>query len=155
MLSSLLTTTMAYKSTKLFNLEDRKRQTGQPTTEVDIFQWKSTLLEELRKNDTFTDHLKTGATWGLPKLTNRGFTGAQAAEKAKAVDALLTKIAAYSPRCFYEVSTKGQQASTMFGPLYVTGLVSRLQALSTWITSVLRKVGIARTTRHVRSSFTD
>ena len=38
-----------YKSSKLFNLEDRKRQTGKPTTEVDIFQWKSTLLEELRR----------------------------------------------------------------------------------------------------------
>ena len=42
-----------YKSTKAFNLEDKKRQLGKPITEVDIFQWKSALLEELRKNTHF------------------------------------------------------------------------------------------------------
>ena len=49
---------MAYKSSKLFNLEERKRQTGKATTEIDIFQWKSVLIEELRKNNDFADHLK-------------------------------------------------------------------------------------------------
>ena len=88
-----------YKSSKLFNLEDRKRQTGKPTTEVDIFQWKSTLLEELRKNDQFTNHLKPTSTWKSPKVENRGFTGTDAEKKSKQVDDLLTKVASYSPSC--------------------------------------------------------
>ena len=50
-----------YKSSQVFNLEDRKRNLGKPITEVDIFQWKSVLLEELRKNTKFNTILfKTG-----------------------------------------------------------------------------------------------
>ena len=90
---------MAYKSSKLFNIEDRKRQTGIATTEVDVFQWKSTLLEELRKNNDFTTHLALGATWGLAKEVHRGFKGDDAQAEAKSVEALLTKIASFAPRC--------------------------------------------------------
>ena len=90
---------MSYKSSKLFNIEDRKRQTGIATTEVDVFQWKSVLLEELRKNADFAPYLETGATWGIAKSPNRGFLGDTAADKAKAVDAMLTKIASVAPRC--------------------------------------------------------
>ena len=78
-----------YKSSKLFNLEDRKRQTGKATTEVDVFQWKSTLLEELRKNAEFTNHLKSTATWKPPKVANRGFGGAEPEKQSKQVDDLL------------------------------------------------------------------
>ena len=95
-----------YKSSKLFNLEDRKRQTGKPTTEVDIFQWKSTLLEELRKNDQFTDHLKPTSAWQSPKVENRGFTGTDAEKKSKQVDDLLTKVASYSPSCLVRAISK-------------------------------------------------
>ena len=98
--------TTSYKSSKLFNIEDRKRHTGKPTTEVDIFQWRSTLLEELRKNDQFADHLKTTATWKPPKTENRGFAGADAEKKAKQVDDLLTKIASYSPSCLVRAISK-------------------------------------------------
>ena len=96
----------SYKSSKLFNIEDRKRHTGKPTTEVDIFQWRSTLLEELRKNDQFTDHLKTTATWKPPKSDNRGFAGTDAEKKAKQVDDMLTKIASYSPSCLVRAISK-------------------------------------------------
>ena len=96
----------SYKSSKLFNIEDRKRHTGKPTTEVDIFQWRSTLLEELRKNDQFTDHLKNTATWKPPKHDNRGFVGADAEKKAKQVDDMLTKIASYSPSCLVRAISK-------------------------------------------------
>ena len=96
----------SYKSSKLFNLEERKRQTGRATTEIDIFQWKSTLIEELRKNVPFTEHLKTGATWSTPKVTNRGFEGENAAEKASAVESMLTKIASYAPSCLVRAINK-------------------------------------------------
>ena len=95
-----------YKSSKLFNLDDRKRQTGKAITEVDIFQWKSTLLEELRKNPQFTDHLKPTATWKPPKVAHRGFAGADAESKAKQVDDLLTKISSYSPSCLVRAISK-------------------------------------------------
>ena len=90
---------MAYKSSKLFNIEDRKRHTGVAITEVDVFQWKSTLLEELRKNKDFTEHIQFGATWGNSREPNRGFTDDDAEDKAKAVDSLLTKISSCAPQC--------------------------------------------------------
>ena len=95
-----------YKSSKLFNLDDRKRQTGKAITEVDVFQWKSTLLEELRKNAQFTDHLKPTATWKSPKVNHRGFDGADAEKVSKQVDDLLTKIASYSPSCLVRAISK-------------------------------------------------
>ena len=95
-----------YKSSKLFNLEDRKRQTGKATTEVDVFQWKSTLLEELRKNAEFTNHLKSTATWKPPKVANRGFGGAEPEKQSKQVDDLLTKIASYAPSCLVRAISK-------------------------------------------------
>ena len=96
----------SYKSTKLFNLEDRKRQTGKATTEVDIFQWKSTLLEELRKNDQFTEHLKSTSTWSPPKVTNRGFAGATPEASAKQVEDMLTKISSLAPSCLVRAIRK-------------------------------------------------
>ena len=95
-----------YKSSKLFNLDDRKRQTGRPITEVDVFQWKSTLLEELRKNAQFTNHLKSTSAWKSPKVTNRGFQGAEAEAHSKQVDDLLTKIASYAPSCLVRAISK-------------------------------------------------
>ena len=95
-----------YKSTKLFNLKERKRQTGKATTEVDIFQWKSTLLEELRKNDQFTDHLKSTSTWNTPKAVYRGFAGDTPEKKAKQVDDLLTKISSLAPSCLVRAISK-------------------------------------------------
>ena len=55
-----------YKSTKAFNLEDKKRHSGKPISEVDIFQWKSVLLEELRKNTHFNTLLIPTARWSGP-----------------------------------------------------------------------------------------
>ena len=96
----------AYKSSKLFSLEERKRQTGKATSEVDIFQWKSTLVEELRKNASFTDHLKSDATWKTPKVTNRGFAGGTAETKSKQVDDMLTKISSVAPSCLVRAISK-------------------------------------------------
>ena len=95
-----------YKSSKLFNLDDRRRQTGRSITEVDVFQWKSTLLEELRKNAQFTNHLKSTSAWKPPKVTNRGFEGADAEAQSKQVDDLLTKIASYAPSCLVRAISK-------------------------------------------------
>ena len=95
-----------YKSSKLFNLDDRKRQTGKAITEVDIFQWKSTLLEELRKNLQFTDHLQPTATWKPPKVAHHGFADADAESKSKQVNDLLTQISSCSPSCLARVFSK-------------------------------------------------
>ena len=45
------------KSVKLFNLEYRKNLTGS-ITEVDIYEWKNTLLDNLSKYSEFKDHGK-------------------------------------------------------------------------------------------------
>ena len=88
-----------YKSSKVFNLEDRKRNLGKPITEVDIFQWKSVLLEELRKNTKFNTILLPTTTWTSPKTVNRGFTGNDAQTTSKSVDDMLTKISSLAPSC--------------------------------------------------------
>ena len=88
-----------YKSTKAFNLEDKKRQSGKPITEVDIFQWKSVLLEELRKNTHFNTLLVPTATWSGPKTPNRGFTDEDAATSSRRLEDMLTKISSLAPSC--------------------------------------------------------
>ena len=64
--------TMSSKSVKLFNLEERKTTTGS-ITEVDIFQWKHTLIDNLRRDDDFKDHIKETARWGTDRGKDRGF----------------------------------------------------------------------------------
>ena len=88
-----------YKSSKVFNLEDRKRHNGKAITEVDIFQWKSVLLEELRKNTKFNNILVPTATWQSSRVTNRGFTGNDAQTSCKNVEDMLTKISSLAPSC--------------------------------------------------------
>ena len=60
------------KSVKLFNLEDRKN-TGSAITEVDIFQWKNSLLDNLKREVDFQEHCTETAKWDFEKVTNRGF----------------------------------------------------------------------------------
>ena len=84
------------KSVKLFNLEDRKNQTGS-ITEVDIYQWKNTLLDNLSKDSEFKDHCKDASRWDVEKVPNRGFTDTvqgdgSAEKKAGQVQSMLTKI---------------------------------------------------------------
>ena len=92
------------KSTvKLFNLEDRKNQTGNAITEVDIFQWKNTLLDNLKHEPDFRDHCTSTATWGFEKVKDRGFTDdtpgdGTAKKKAEQVQSMLTNIASYAPK---------------------------------------------------------
>ena len=49
---------MASKSVKLFNLEERKSTTGTAITEVDIFQWKNTLIDNLKRDTEFQDFVQ-------------------------------------------------------------------------------------------------
>ena len=63
------------KSVKLFNLEDRKNQTGS-VTEIDIYQWKNKLVGNLSKDPEFKDHCKDTSRWNVEKVPNRGFTDA-------------------------------------------------------------------------------
>ena len=37
------------KSVKPFNLENRKNSSGSAVTKVDIFQWKNTLIDNLKR----------------------------------------------------------------------------------------------------------
>ena len=60
------------KSVKLFNLEERKNTTG-AITEVDIYQWKNTLLDNLKREPDFADHCKDTSKWEHEKVENRGF----------------------------------------------------------------------------------
>ena len=50
---------MSSKSVKLFNLEERKTDTGL-ITDVDIYQWKNTLLDHLRREPEFKEHVLDG-----------------------------------------------------------------------------------------------
>ena len=98
------------KSVKLFNLEDRKSQNGS-ITEVDIFQWKNTLLDNLKREADFADHCREDSRWGVEKDENRGFVepdpaDGSAKKKADQVTSMLTKIASYSPRTIVREITR-------------------------------------------------
>ena len=90
------------KSVKLFNLEERKVQSGS-ITEVDIFQWKNTLLDNLKKETDFQHHCTDTSEWDFEKVPNRGFADAVANDgsgkkKCDQVTSMLTKIASYAPK---------------------------------------------------------
>ena len=98
------------KSVKLFNLEDRKTQTGS-ITEVDIFQWKNTLLDNLNRDQEFKEHCKDTSRWDIEKVPNRGFVEAAvgdgtAQKKSEQVQSMLTKIASYAPKTIVREITR-------------------------------------------------
>ena len=98
------------KSVKLFNLEERKSQNGS-ITEVDIYQWKNTLLDNLSKDSEFRDHCKDSSRWDVEKVPNRGFIDTvqgdgTAEKKAGQVQSMLTKIASYAPKTIVREITR-------------------------------------------------
>ena len=98
------------KSVKLFNLEDRKCSTG-TITEVDIFQWKNTLLDNLRRESDFTEFCKDTSRWEFEKIENRGFQDTEQGDglgrqKADRVHSMLTKIASYAPKSIVREITR-------------------------------------------------
>ena len=98
------------KSVKLFNLEERKYSTG-TITEVDIFQWKNTLLDNLRREPEFTDLCKDTSQWEFEKVENRGFQDTEQGDglgrkKADRVNSMLTKIASYAPKSIVREITR-------------------------------------------------
>ena len=98
------------KSVKLFNLEERKNTTG-AITEVDIYQWKNTLLDNLKREPDFADHCKDTSKWEHEKVENRGFedtSGGDGTGKMKAdqVNSMLTKIASYAPKSIVREITR-------------------------------------------------
>ena len=98
------------KSVKLFNLEDRKNTTGS-ITEVDIFQWKNTLLDNLRREPEFAEHCKENSKWEFEKTVNRGFEDevngdGRGKQKADQVTSMLTKIASYAPKSIVREITR-------------------------------------------------
>lgn len=103
---------MASKSVKLFNLEERiKSTTGTAITEVDIFQWKNTLIDNLKRDTEFQDFCTDTARWDFENVENRGFQDTtqgdgSAAAKASAVHSMLTKIASYAPKSIVREITR-------------------------------------------------
>ena len=99
------------KSVKLFNLEDRKNSSGTAITEVDIFQWKNTLIDNLKRENDFADLCTEEARWGFEKEQNRGFSDivqndGSGARKAARVHSMLTKIASYAPKSIVREITR-------------------------------------------------
>ena len=98
------------KSVKLFNLEDRKSTTG-TITEVDIFQWQKTLLDNLKRETDYADYCQQSSKWGTDKETDRGFEddeveGETSRQKCDKVDSMLIKIASYAPRAIVREITR-------------------------------------------------
>ena len=98
------------KSVKLFNLEDRKNQSG-PITEVDIFQWKNTLLDNLKNEADFREFCTDTAKWDFEKVQDRGFKDEEDGDglgrkRAEQVHAMLTKIASYAPKTIVREITR-------------------------------------------------
>ena len=98
------------KSVKLFILEDRKSQTGS-ITEVDIFQWKNSLLDNLKRENDSADHCTETSKWDVMKVVHRGFVepdpaDGSAQKKADQVNSMLTKIASYAPRTIVREITR-------------------------------------------------
>ena len=102
--------TTTSKSVKLFNLEDRKNSAGF-VTEIDIFQWKNTLLDNLKRESDYVEHCTETSTWGKENIKDRGFTDEEEGDgtarvRADQVTSMLTKIAAYAPKSIVREITR-------------------------------------------------
>ena len=87
------------KSGKLFNLGDMKNQSGS-INKVDIFQWKNTLLDNLKKEKDFQEHCLDTSKWDVEKVPDRGFVDTDlddvtSKKKAAQVHSMLTKTTSY------------------------------------------------------------
>ena len=107
----IVTAKMTSKSVKLFNLEERKNSTGTAITEVDIFQWKNTLIDNLKRDTEFREFCTDAARWDYENVEHRGFKDTvegdgSAAIKAGTVHSMLTKIASYAPKSIVREITR-------------------------------------------------
>ena len=107
----IVTAKMTSKSVKLFNLEERKNSTGTAITEVDIFQWKNTLIDNLKRDAEFREFCTDTARWDFENVENRGFEDTvqgdgSAVTKASTVHSMLTKIASYAPKSIVREITR-------------------------------------------------
>ena len=108
---------MSSKSVKLFNLEERKNSTGTAITEVDIFQWKNTLIDNLKRDPEYQDLCNETARWEFENVPNRGFEDTvqgdgSALRKASKVHSMLTKIASYAPKSIVREITRRTRSLT-------------------------------------------
>ena len=120
------------KSVKVFNLEERKNSLG-AITEVDVFQWRNTILDNISRNADYTEHCKESSTWGTDKIKDRGFEDdiegdGTGKKKADQVNSMLTYIAAYAPKAVVrEITRRSTRLSDIWnvvrewGGIYTTG----------------------------------
>ena len=85
-------------SNKPFHLVERKSGPKNSVSETDICQFIQILTTNIRLNDKWSPYTQHDAAWKPRKSPNRGFVGAEAADKSSNVDAMLSYVASYCPK---------------------------------------------------------
>ena len=98
------------KAVKLFNLEDRKNAAG-TITEIDIFQWKNALMDNIKRDKEYQEHCLETSRWGPQNEKDRGFEDTETGDgsarlRADQVDSMLTKISTYAPKSIVREITR-------------------------------------------------
>ena len=83
---------------KPFFLADRKSGPKNNVSETDICQFIQILTSNIRLNEKWARFLQADVQWKPQRSENRGFLGAEAAQKAANLEAMLAYISSYSPK---------------------------------------------------------
>lgn len=75
---------------------------SKPWTETDVETWWLTIMDFLKSAPRYKKSLAEVKEWKPKRITNRGLTGADAADKADVVDSILLKIAKNGPTAIFQ-----------------------------------------------------
>ena len=73
---------------KPFHLEDKREGPTKTVSETTVNKWEGCILTNIKKEEKWHKFLHP-KTWTAKKVTNRGFTGADAATDATQLDMML------------------------------------------------------------------
>ena len=85
---------------KPFHLEDKREGPAKTVSETTVNKWEGCILTNIKKEEKWHKFLHP-KTWTVKKVTNRGFTGADAETDATQLDMMLEYVSQYAPNALY------------------------------------------------------
>ena len=86
------------KPEKPYKLESISR----PWSETDVETWWLTIMDFLKSASRYKKSMQDNKEWKQKRITNRGLTGGDAADRADVIDSILLKIAKNGPSAIFQ-----------------------------------------------------
>ena len=116
---------------KPFMIEEKKEGPQKSVSEVTANKWQGCMVANIKKEEKWVPLMSK--TWEPKKITNRGLTGATAAQDCIQVDQMLEYVSQYAPNALYrDITLRATSLSAVW---------TLVRAASSKSTSQLRIVG--------------